>query len=139
MDTPDPINVEIGIDMQSKSSCLSLLAFICFAVITFYSKPAIACSCMPSHPQTLYCEADYGKDIKTCFQRFCSKKDKDRSVCLWSPFDACKKDFSACLPYTSYHGISYYKQQQQQQQDDFSKYHRELRCKWRSSPFDAIV
>ncbi|KAI9584767.1 tissue inhibitor of metalloproteinase [Glossina fuscipes] len=50
--------------MQTRRSCLSIFAFILFAVITFDCKSATACSCMPSHPQTLYCDADYAVVVR---------------------------------------------------------------------------
>ncbi|XP_037823387.1 tissue inhibitor of metalloproteinase [Lucilia sericata] len=41
------------------SKYLSFLTLACLAVLTFYSTPSMACSCMPAHPQTSYCNADY--------------------------------------------------------------------------------
>ncbi|XP_034485026.1 tissue inhibitor of metalloproteinase [Drosophila innubila] len=38
---------------------LSLLALALFAVLALYGRSADACMCMPSHPQTHYCTADY--------------------------------------------------------------------------------
>ncbi|XP_061399232.1 tissue inhibitor of metalloproteinase-like [Musca vetustissima] len=38
---------------------LTLLGIVIMAIITFYATPADACMCLPSHPQTHYCEADY--------------------------------------------------------------------------------
>ncbi|EDV93097.1 tissue inhibitor of metalloproteinase [Drosophila grimshawi] len=38
---------------------LSLLALAVFAVLAFYGHTVDACMCMPSHPQTHYCNADY--------------------------------------------------------------------------------
>uniref|UniRef100_A0A1B0FH08 NTR domain-containing protein n=1 Tax=Glossina morsitans morsitans TaxID=37546 RepID=A0A1B0FH08_GLOMM len=206
--------------METRRNCLGIFAFIWFAVITFYCKSATACSCMPSHPQTLYCEADYavvvrvlrmsyrsfennmiykiqikksfkttpegdmilrhhrlltpshdatcgvklgiGKlyviagrgrhlnscsyiqeyqkmtvvermgfsrlyrkgcdkcKIKACFHKYCSPNDTDKTVCQWSPFDECEKNFSACLKRTSY-----------KERVDRDQYGR---CYWKKSP-----
>ncbi|CAD6993361.1 unnamed protein product [Ceratitis capitata] len=38
---------------------LGLLALMLLSVLAFHSSPVEACSCMPSHPQTHFCEADY--------------------------------------------------------------------------------
>eukprot|EP00099_Drosophila_melanogaster_P028210 NP_731461.1 tissue inhibitor of metalloproteases [Drosophila melanogaster] len=38
---------------------LGLLTLLLVAVFAFYGRPADACSCMPSHPQTHFAQADY--------------------------------------------------------------------------------
>lgn len=43
---------------------LTLFGGLVLVALSFYATPTDACSCMPSHPQTHYCNADYGKYIK---------------------------------------------------------------------------
>ncbi|XP_017085455.1 tissue inhibitor of metalloproteinase [Drosophila eugracilis] len=38
---------------------LGLLTLLLVAVLAFYGRPVDACSCMPSHPQTHFAQADY--------------------------------------------------------------------------------
>jgi len=38
---------------------LSLLVFVLYMLFTFYGPTSEACSCMLTHPQTQFCEADY--------------------------------------------------------------------------------
>ncbi|XP_036224719.1 tissue inhibitor of metalloproteinase [Bactrocera oleae] len=38
---------------------LGLLALMLLSLLALYSSPVEACSCMPSHPQTHFCNADY--------------------------------------------------------------------------------
>ncbi|KAM7363562.1 tissue inhibitor of metalloproteases [Cochliomyia hominivorax] len=43
--------------LTTKYFSFLILAFM--AILMFYSTPTSACSCMPSHPQSIYCKADY--------------------------------------------------------------------------------
>jgi len=54
---------------------LSLLALALFAVLALYGHSANACMCMPSHPQTHYCSADYGE-----LSWECKRTVKDASI-----------------------------------------------------------
>ncbi|EDV41545.1 uncharacterized protein Dana_GF17533 [Drosophila ananassae] len=38
---------------------LGLWTLVLVAILALYGRPADACSCMPSHPQTHFCKADY--------------------------------------------------------------------------------
>lgn len=45
-----------------------LLVFVAFATILIalmQTQSASACSCMPQHPQSVYCKSEYGKYIYT--------------------------------------------------------------------------
>lgn len=58
--------------------------------------------------------------IKACFHKYCSSNKTDKTVCQWSPFDECEKNFSACLKRTSY-----------TERVDRDQYGR---CYWKKSP-----
>ncbi|TMW40607.1 hypothetical protein DOY81_014314 [Sarcophaga bullata] len=44
---------------MSATKHFGFLMLASLAILAFYATPTSACSCMPSHPQTSYCQADY--------------------------------------------------------------------------------
>ncbi|EDV49653.1 tissue inhibitor of metalloproteinase [Drosophila erecta] len=47
---------------------LGLWMLLLVAILAFYGRPADACSCMPSHPQTHYATADYVVQLRVLRQ-----------------------------------------------------------------------